>query len=208
MAEPQAARPAVRSRAYAAARKRPSAKKSSFDWTPGRTKKYPPPIGLIYSSSCSPLRRDLHGEKACGEIGLEADEQEPHVELAGGGHAARKIVAPAQDPARLSPGRARIGEADVGGEGHPRALRIGRIIRDVVLVRVGERRAARLFATDDLFLVDQRVAIPALDENADDADDLIGSASRPSRVRPRSPASRRCRSSRLRRWRRDWRCRP
>jgi NAD(P)-dependent dehydrogenase (short-subunit alcohol dehydrogenase family) len=41
----------------AAARKRPSAKKSSFDWTPGKTKKYPPPIGLMYSSRRSPLSR-------------------------------------------------------------------------------------------------------------------------------------------------------
>ena len=58
-----------------------------------------------------------------------------------------------------------------------------------MLVRVGEGRAARLFAADDLLLVDQRVAIPALHKNANDADDLIGSAGRPSgligvRLRP------------------------
>ena len=64
----------------------------------------------------------------------------------------------------------------MGGERHALALRIGRIIRDVALVRVGERRAARLFPADDLFLLDQRVAIPALHEHANDADDLIGSA--------------------------------
>jgi hypothetical protein len=40
----------------------------------------------------------LHGEKACGEVRLKADEQEPHVELAGVGDAAGIIVAPAEDP--------------------------------------------------------------------------------------------------------------
>src|ERR1700720_3260396 len=70
----------------------------------------------------------LHGEKACGEVRLKADEQEPHVELAGGCDAARIIVAPTQNAVGLRVGSARIGEADVGGEGHPCALRIGRIV--------------------------------------------------------------------------------
>ena len=65
-------------------------------------------------------------------------------------------------------------------ERNSRTLRIGRIVGRVVLVRVGQRRAARLFPADDLFLVDQRVAIPALHENANDPNDLIGSARRPS----------------------------
>src|SRR6185437_15923841 len=67
VAEPQAARPRLRRMAlralYAAARKRPEAKKSSFDGTPGGTKKYPPPTGLIYSSRRSPLSRDCTERK-------------------------------------------------------------------------------------------------------------------------------------------------
>jgi hypothetical protein len=56
------------------------------------------------------------------------------------------------------------------------ALRIGRIIGRFALVRGGEGCTARLFAADDLFLADQRVAIPALDEHPYDADHLIGPA--------------------------------
>jgi hypothetical protein len=58
----------------------------------------------------------LHGEKARGEVRLKQTNREPYVELAGAGDAARKIIASAEDPIGLSPGRARIGEAaDVGG---------------------------------------------------------------------------------------------
>ena len=67
----------------------------------------------------------------------------------------------------------------MGGERHPSALRIGRIVGRVAFVRIGERRAARLFPADDLLLLDERGAIPALDEHADDPDHLIGSPRRP-----------------------------
>ena len=101
----------------------------------------------MYSSRRSPIETGLHGEKARGDIRLKAEKHESHVELAGVGQPTRIIVAPAQNPVGLTPRRARVGEADVGGERRPLALRIGR----VVPVGVRQGSAARLLAADDLY---------------------------------------------------------
>jgi hypothetical protein len=56
-----------------------------LDWTPGRTKKYPTAHRLDVRLERFAVEARLHGEKACGEVQLKADEQEPHVEVTGVG---------------------------------------------------------------------------------------------------------------------------
>ena len=87
MAEPQAARQALRPCGSSRRAQKPFGEEIVVGQDARQAKKYPPPTGLMYSSSCSPLRRACT-EGSCGQIRLKADNSS-HVELAGGRRPAR-----------------------------------------------------------------------------------------------------------------------
>lgn len=77
------------------------------------------------------IKAPLHGQEALLQVGLETDEQQPHVQLAGTGHAVGVVVATAQHQIAL-PGMGAgcgIGQANMRIQRRPLAVGIVPVIR-------------------------------------------------------------------------------
>src|SRR5664279_5006304 len=111
----------------------------------------------------------LNRQKPGAQIGLEAHEQQAHIELPGGGNTTRVVIAQAQDETGFACFIPWIGKPDMRIACDALVLRIARVSWNIVLIVHAERGAAHLVPADDPLLLCEWRAVPAFDQVANDA---------------------------------------